>query len=123
MGVRFDHTIVHGPDGQRSASFVAEILGLPAPRPAGPFAVLTLADGATLDFMDAGEHSVDPQHYAFRVDEPEFDAIFARIRARGLDYWGDPFKRRPGEIYHQEGGRGVYFEDPGGNLLEVLTRP
>lgn len=123
MAVRFDHTIVHSRDKARAAWFLAELLGAPAPRPFGHFLVVELDGGASLDFVDAGDAEVVTQHYAFGVDEPEFDRIFERIRARGLDYWADPFRQRPGEIYHHGGGRGVYFTDPDGHLLEVLTRP
>ena len=123
MAIRFDHTIVHARDKEASARFLTDVLGLPAPRPAGHFHVVELANGTSLDFIDAGEAEVVPQHYAFLIDEDEFDRIFERIRARGLAHWADPAKKRRGEIYHHEGGRGVYFEDPDGHFLEVLTRP
>ena len=123
MSVRFNHTIVHSRDQQASATFLADILGLPAPHSFGHFLVVELDDGASLDFIDAGGTQVVPQHYAFLVDEDDFDPIFARIRERGLRYWADPFKQRPGEIYHLDGGRGVYFDDPDAHLLEILTRP
>lgn len=123
MAIRFDHTIVHARNKVESAAFLTGILGLPDPRAAGPFLVVELANGTSLDVIDAGDTEVVPQHYAFRVDEVEFDPIFARIRARGLPHWADPGKKRPDEIYHHEGGRGVYFEDPDGHFLEVLTRP
>jgi catechol 2,3-dioxygenase-like lactoylglutathione lyase family enzyme len=122
MSVRFNHTIVHSRDKKRSASFLAEILGLPAPSPFGHFMAVALDDGASLDFAD-DPGQIARQHYAFLIDESDFDPIFARIRERGLDYWADPFKRRPGEINHNDGGRGVYFADPDGHLLEVITRP
>jgi hypothetical protein len=57
------------------------------------------------------------------VGESEFDAIFGRIRERELPYWADPGKSQPGQINHRKGGRGVYFEDPNGHFLEILTRP
>jgi catechol 2,3-dioxygenase-like lactoylglutathione lyase family enzyme len=123
MSVRFNHTIVHSRDKKASAAFLAEMLGLRAPRSFGHFQVVDLDDGASLDFIDAGDTDVVRQHYAFLIDEGDFDSIFARIRARGLEYWADPFKQRPGDIYHHNGGRGVYFSDPNGHLLEVLTRP
>lgn len=123
MSIRFDHTIVHSRDPERAARFVSEILGLAEPRAFGPFRVVDLDDGSSLDFLDAGDHPVIAEHYAFRIDEPDFDAIFARIRARGLEHWADPYKRRSGEINRNDGGRGVYFESPDGHLLEVLTRP
>ena len=49
--------------------------------------------------------------------------IFGRIQQRGLPYWADPGRRRSGEINHNDGGRGVYWEDPNGHFLEIITRP
>lgn len=123
MSIRFDHTIVPSRDQAKAAAFLAEVLGLPAPRAFGPFHVVNLDDGSSLDFLDAGDHPIPVEHYAFLIDEPDFDAVFARIRERGLAYWADPYKRAPGEINRADGGRGVYFESPDGHLLEVLTRP
>jgi catechol 2,3-dioxygenase-like lactoylglutathione lyase family enzyme len=123
MSVRFNHTIVHSCDQKQAATFLAEILGLPAPSSFGPFLVVALENGASLDFLDEEPAKIVLQHYAFLVDEHEFDPIFARIRERGLVYWADPFKQRRSEINHHFGGRGVYFDDPSGHLLEVITRP
>jgi catechol 2,3-dioxygenase-like lactoylglutathione lyase family enzyme len=75
-----------------------------------------------LDFYET-QGEIAPQHYAFLITEAEFDEIFARIRERGADYWADPGQSRPGQINHNDGGRGVYFEDPNGHLLEIITRP
>ena len=104
------------------AEFLATILGLPAPTEFGPFLVVQAANEVSLDFLDA-EGEITPQHYAFLVGEAEFDEIFGRIRERRLAYWADPFKRRRDEINTRDGGRGIYFEDPNGHLLEILTRP
>jgi len=123
MAIRFNHTLVHSTDKKTSATFLAEILGLPAPHPFAHFLCVALEGDASLDFLDAGDAPFDRQHYAFLIDEAEFDAVFGRIRERGLSYWADPFKKQPGEINHHHGGRGVYFPDPDGHLLEVITRP
>jgi catechol 2,3-dioxygenase-like lactoylglutathione lyase family enzyme len=122
MSVELNHTIVAARDRQTSADFLAEVLGLAAPTPFGPFMVVEVANGVSLDFADA-DGEVTPQHYAFLVSEPEFDEIFGRIQARDLPYWADPARRRPGEINHNDGGRGVYFPDPDGHFLEIITRP
>jgi catechol 2,3-dioxygenase-like lactoylglutathione lyase family enzyme len=79
-------------------------------------------NGANLDYMDA-DGEITPQHYAFLISEAEFDEIFGRIRERKLPYWADPGRRQLGEINHHDDGRGVYFEDPNGHLLEIITRP
>lgn len=122
MAIHFNHTILAARDSKASAAFLAEILGLPAPKHWGPFEMVTTENGANLDYMDT-EAEIVPQHYAFLISEEEFDAIFGRIRDRELSYWADPGRKRPGEINHRDGGRGVYFEDPNGHLLEILTRP
>jgi catechol 2,3-dioxygenase-like lactoylglutathione lyase family enzyme len=84
--------------------------------------VVELNNDVSLDFAD--DHGpANPQHYAFLVEESDFDNIFARIKQRGLTYWADPFRRRPGEFNTNDGGRGVYWEDPNGHLLEIITVP
>jgi catechol 2,3-dioxygenase-like lactoylglutathione lyase family enzyme len=122
MTVQLNHTIVAARDKRRSATFLTEILGLSDATTFGPFLVVEVDNGASLDFHDT-DGQITPQHYAFLIGEDDFDDIFGRIRERGLDYWADPFKSRPGEINHNDGGRGVYFDDPDGHLLEVITRP
>lgn len=123
MPVQLNHTIVHAVDVEASARFLAELLGLPAPHRFGPFMVVELANGVSLDYHRASAEELVIEHYAFLVDEDEFDAIFARIRARGLPYWADPGKRQPNEINTHDGGRGVYWDDPNGHMLEIITRP
>lgn len=121
MPIRLDHTIVAARDKDVAALFLTEILGLPAPSEVGPFAVVQVSDDTSLDYIDA-EGDIAPQHYAFLVTEREFDDIFARIRRRGLAYWADPYRTEEGSINTWDGGRGVYFDDPSGHLLEVITR-
>lgn len=122
MTIAFNHTIVHCRDRKRSAAFLAEILGRPAPDRFGPFLVVELDNDVSLDFYET-EGEIASQHYAFLISEADFDRIFGRLKARGLEYWADPGQKRPGEINRRDGGRGVYFEDPDGHLLEILTRP
>ena len=122
MSVQLNHTIVWCRDTQRSATFLAEILGRPAPTRFGPFLVVEVDNGASLDFH-AVDGEVASQHYAFLVGEGDFDDIFERIRERGLKHWADPRQTKAGQINHNDGGRGVYFEDPDGHLLEIITRP
>jgi catechol 2,3-dioxygenase-like lactoylglutathione lyase family enzyme len=122
MSIQLNHTIVRVQDKRESAAFLTEILGLPAATTYGPFAVVQLDNDVSLDFAD--DHgAVHPQHYAFLVDESDFDDIFTRIQQHGLQYWADPFRQRPDEFNINDGGRGVYWEDPNGHLLEIITRP
>jgi len=122
MSAELNHTIVWCSDKQRSAGFLTDLLGLPPARPFHHFLVVDLANRVSLDFYQK-EGAVARQHYAFLVDEAGFDAAFARIGAQGLTYWADPARTEPGEINRHDGGRGVYFEDPDGHLLELITRP
>jgi catechol 2,3-dioxygenase-like lactoylglutathione lyase family enzyme len=122
MAVRLNHTIVWARDKHASAHFLADLLGLSAPTRYGSFVIVQVANDVSLDFLDADE-VVHPQHYAFIVSEDEFDEIFDRIRDRGLSYWADPGQEKLGEINTRDGGRGVYWEDPSGHLLEIITRP
>jgi catechol 2,3-dioxygenase-like lactoylglutathione lyase family enzyme len=121
MAITLNHTIVNSRDKHAASAFLAEILGLPAPVPFGPFMAVRVGE-VTLDFCDCDE-AMPVEHYAFLVSEDDFDAIFGRIQARGLDYWADPAQKRKGEINRHDGGRGVYFEDPSRHLLEIITRP
>ncbi|MGX1668054.1 VOC family protein [Streptomyces sp. NPDC055400] len=122
MAVELNHTIVAAHDKMASARFLADLLGLEVAPEYGPFVPVQMPNGVTLDYMDTAE-AISPQHYAFLVSEDEFDAIFARIGEAGLTYWADPFHHDPGEINHNDGGRGAYFDDPNGHNLEILTRP
>jgi catechol 2,3-dioxygenase-like lactoylglutathione lyase family enzyme len=122
VSIKLNHTIVFSKDKHASAAFLTEILGLPEAVPFGPFLGVEVANEVTLDFMDTDE-DIMLQHYAFLISEAEFDSIFERIRKKNLDYWADPGRTRKGETYTHNGGRGVYFMDPSGHLLEVMTRP
>ncbi|MET7353438.1 VOC family protein [Streptomyces mirabilis] len=122
MAVELNHTIVAAHDKMASARFLADLLGLEVAPEYGPFVPVQMPNGVTLDYMDTAE-SISPQHYAFLVSEDDFDAILARVCEADLTYWADPHHHHPGEINHNDGGRGAYFDDPNGHNLEILTRP
>jgi catechol 2,3-dioxygenase-like lactoylglutathione lyase family enzyme len=120
MAVDLNHTIVWSTDKKASAEFLADLLGLAPPTPYGPFLCVETANGVSLDYDD--RHApVAPNHYAFLISEEEFDAVFERVRERGIRYWADPGHTQEGVINGH--GRGFYFEDPSGHNMEVLTRP
>lgn len=120
--VRFNHTIVAARDRQHSATFLTELLSLPSPTPAGPFLAVQLSDGVSLDYVET-DIDFGPQHYAFLVSDDVFDQAIESIRAQGVEHWADPRQQRPGEINTHDGGRGVYFLDPGGHYMEIITVP
>jgi catechol 2,3-dioxygenase-like lactoylglutathione lyase family enzyme len=122
MPAQLNHTIVWCRDRHISSNFMAEILGLPPPRTFLHFEIVDAANGVSLDFMEK-QGLVSPQHYAFLVSDAEFDAGLARIKDKSLTFWADPARQQPGEINRHWGGRGVYFEDPDGHLLELITKP
>src|SRR6478735_274799 len=122
MAVQLNHTVVRANVKDENAGFLVEILGLPEPTTVGPFLEVKVANDVSLDVAD-DQGRPHMQHYAFLVSEEEFDAIHGRIQERGLPYWADPFHRLPGEINHDDGGRGLYWDDPNGHILEILTVP
>jgi len=120
MAVELNHTIVPARDPKASAQFLADILGLRVEPPLAHFTPVALANGVTLDF-DHYEH-VDVHHYAFQLSDDEFEAAFGRIAARGIAYYADPGCREAGQTYASKNGRrGLYFHDPDGHLMEILT--
>jgi catechol 2,3-dioxygenase-like lactoylglutathione lyase family enzyme len=120
MAIELNHTIVPATDKVASARFFAKIFGLPFEESAvGYFAPVRVNDALTLDFADSDNVAI--QHYAFKVSEEEFEAIFARIRKEGIVYGSGPYSREDMKINHRGGGRGVYFCDPNGHILELLT--
>ena len=121
MTVQFNHTILWVKDPAESAQFLADMLGRPAPTRFGPFHVVKTDNDVEVDFMHGDD--VHPQHYAFLVDEGTFDEVLGRIRERDLPFWGEPDKSMPGEFNTNDGGRGLYWEEPGGHFLEIITRP
>ena len=124
MPIAFNHTIIAARDKRESAEFLSELFGLAAPKPFGPFLTVEIEHGATLDYADVGDgEEIRPQHYAFLVSEDDFDAIYGKIDSRGLPHFAGPGGQGSGEINTRDGGRGVYFPDPAGHSLEILTRP
>ncbi|GAA2443834.1 VOC family protein [Actinomadura vinacea] len=123
MSVELNHTIVHARDKAASAAFLAGILDLPVEDQWGPFLPIVLSNGITLDYVDDPAAEIQPQHYAFLMSDAEFDAAFARVREADITYWADPHHHKPGEINHEYGGRGVFFEDPTGHNMELMTVP
>ena len=123
MAIHLNHTIVAAHDKESSARFLTIVLGLSAPPSLlGPFSVVQVSDDTSLDFVET-DGEIRSQHYAFLVNENEFDAIFARVREQRLAFWADPFRKERDRTNTWDGGRGVYFDDPNGHLLEIITRP
>jgi len=120
MAVGLDHTIVWSSDPARGAAFLADMLGLPPPARFARFHVVKLGNGVSMDFAER-EGALARQHYAFLVDDATFDRGLGLIRAREMEHWADPTRTQPGEINRLWGGRGVYFTDPDGNVLEMIT--
>jgi len=119
MAIELNHTIVPARDKEASAQFFARIMGVPYEGQRGHFAVVRINERLTLDYDEA--ESFEHHHYAFKVSESEFDRIFERIRAEKLAYGSGPGASDNMQIYQRRGGRGFYFRDPNGHLLEVLT--
>jgi catechol 2,3-dioxygenase-like lactoylglutathione lyase family enzyme len=123
VAVRLDHTVVVARDNHEGAQFLAEILGLKVGHPSGPFVPVVVSNGVTLDFYTAREHEERFAHLAFLVSEDGFDHAMAVLITKQVSFCADPQMSRPGEINHNDGGRGVYFLDQIGNTMEIITVP
>ncbi|WP_128976107.1 VOC family protein [Streptomyces roseicoloratus] len=123
MSVELNHTIVHARDNRESARFFADLLNLEITAEWGPFIAVALSNGVTLDFATVPADDIAPQHYAFLISEEEFDTAYARITERGIEHYADPHRQHPGTVNHNDGGRGVYFMDPAGHAMELITVP
>lgn len=121
MAVRLDHLALAAFDARESAQFLADVLDLPAPRPSGPFLAVDVGETLTIDYA-VPPFDFPSQHVAFHVGDDEFDAVRARLDVRGITYYPGPAYTDPGTINHHHGGRGLYFDDPGGHHFEILTR-
>jgi catechol 2,3-dioxygenase-like lactoylglutathione lyase family enzyme len=122
MPATFNHTIIAAEDREESARFFQELLEADAAPSWGPFTNIQLADGVLLQFAEPPVE-IQMQHYAFLVDDDLFDRAYQRLLDRGIEHWADPQMRRPGETNTGHGGRGVYFKDPAGHAIELITRP
>lgn len=122
MSATFNHTIIAARNREESARFFRELLEVPEAQSWGPFVNIQLSDGVLLQFAEPPVE-IQMQHYAFLVDDELFDRAYQRLRDGGVVHWADPQMRRPGEINHGHGGRGVYFKDPAGHAIELITRP
>lgn len=122
MTVSFNHTIIAAKDRNESARFFREIFELPEAPSWGPFTNVQLEDGVLLQFAEPPV-DIQMQHYAFLVDDGLFDRAYARLQTKGIEHWADPQMQLAGQTNTEHGGRGVYFKDPAGHGLEMITRP
>ncbi|ASU80356.1 VOC family protein [Actinopolyspora erythraea] len=122
MAVTFNHTIIAAEDRHESARFFREIFELDEAPSWGLFTNVQLDEGVLLQFAEPPVE-IQMQHYAFLVDDELFDRAYRRIDDAGIEHWADPRMTRPGEINNEHGGRGVYFKDPAGHIIEMITRP
>ncbi|MDJ0362235.1 VOC family protein [Rhodococcus sp. H29-C3] len=123
MTITFDHTIVVSKDRSVSAAFFRWLFDLPEAPSWGPFTNVQLSDGALIQFAEPPVDEIQPQHYAFRVTDDLFDIVVKRLSNGAIRYWADPHQTQKRQINHHHDGRGVYFKDPAGHLIEVLTKP
>ncbi|MFC4335051.1 VOC family protein [Salininema proteolyticum] len=126
MDLSFNHTIVWAADRDATAEWWSDVFGV-ATKPFGPFLQIPCSNGVDLDICGIGSNPdrgrPAPQHYAFLVSEGDFDAVFTRVKDRGIPYWAHPDGSGKGEYNTNDGGRGVYFADPNGHDLEIITVP
>lgn len=121
MSIELNHMMIPVEDKETTAKFYSEIFGLERKGPFGPFEVIHLpSQNLALDFDS--RPTMVPLHYAFKVSEEQFDEIFSRVKEAGIAFGGGPYRADDGQINTHDGGRGVYFKDPNGHQLEIITR-
>jgi catechol 2,3-dioxygenase-like lactoylglutathione lyase family enzyme len=121
MAITLNHTIVPARDKDAAARFFAHIFGLQFDGASGHFAPVHVNATLTLLFDQAADF--ESHHYAFHVDDAEFDAILGRVKAAEIRYGSAPWSLEDGKLNDWNGGRGVYFKDPEGHVLELMTVP
>jgi catechol 2,3-dioxygenase-like lactoylglutathione lyase family enzyme len=122
MTITLSHTIVRARDNDAAARLFAEIFGLRFEGLGGHFAPMRVNDTLTLDFADA-KGSIASQHYAFDVSDTEFDAILQRVKDAGLTFGSGPRSLEDGKLNDWSGGRGFYYKDRDGHVIELMTMP
>jgi catechol 2,3-dioxygenase-like lactoylglutathione lyase family enzyme len=120
MAITLNHTIVPARDKVAAAKFFAKIFGLKRGR-AGYFAPVRL--NKTLTLLFDTDKAFESHHLAFHVSDREFSAIFRRIKKAGLSFGSAPWSLDDGKLNDWGGGRGLYFTDPDGHVLELMTVP
>lgn len=122
--VEFNHHILLAKEKQKTAELLTKLFGLPDAIPAdGPvadfFLCITFKNQVTLLIAEVKEHHVG--HYAFKVAPADFEQVVQRLKDWNITYWADPRRQRPLECYVENGNKGLYFIDPSGHGMEVLT--
>jgi len=118
----FNHTIIASRDREESARFFRDLLEVDEAPSWGVFTNIQLDDGVLIQFAEPPV-DIQMQHYAFLIDDELFDRAYRRLLDAGIEHWADPHMQRPGETNTEHGGRGVYFKDPSGHAIELITRP
>jgi len=121
MTITLNHTIVPARDKVAAAKFFARIFGLRYNGRSEHFAPVRVNKALTLLFDN--DKSFDAHHYAFHVSKVEFAAIMKRIEKAGIPYGSAPWSLDDGKLNDWGGGKGVYFKDPNGHVLELMTVP
>ena len=122
MTITLNHTIVWARNKEGAARLFAEIFGLRFADQGGHFAQVRVNDTLTMDFADA-KGTVAGQHYAFHVSDSEFDAILQRVKDAGLAFGSGPQSLEDGKLNAWNSGRGFYYKDHDGHVIELMTMP
>ena len=120
MTITLNHTIVPARDKAAAAKFFADIFGLEG-GPSGHFAPVRINNSLTLLFDN--DDTFESHHLDFHVSDREFDAIFERIKQAKIAFGSAPWNLDDGKLNDWGGGRGLYFRNPDGHVLEMMTVP
>ncbi len=121
MTITLNHTIVPARNKEAAARLFAQIFGLDFEGTSDHFARVWV--NSTLTFLFDDSASFQSCHYAFHVSDAEFDAILQRVQDAGIAYGSAPWSIDDGMLNDWKGGRGVYFKNTDGHVLELMTAP
>jgi catechol 2,3-dioxygenase-like lactoylglutathione lyase family enzyme len=111
-----DHVVIYVSDLQRSRRFYMGLLGMTVAHENDRQCFLHCGNGQQVALFAAGAYGTDVRsgtelnHMALRLEAGEYEAVKARLEAEGCTVHG-----RPGDP------NCLYFEDPDGHRLQVLT--
>jgi len=118
--VGIDHVVLTVPDVETTVAWYRDELGLEVlrleewRRREVPFVSLRVSDTTLFDVMEGERTGENVNHVALLVEDVDVDEVAASGRFEIVS--------GPADLYGARGiGRGVYINDPAGNLVELRT--
>ncbi len=116
-----DHTIIPVEDKEAASQLMARVMGWEFLGVRGTQGHVRVNDTLVVRFDDKeldGERK--SLHFAFHVEDGEFDAILERLVTEGLEYGTSPRDKNM-QWNELNGGRRTFFSDSNGHSFELMT--